>query len=291
MEVVHRHSPATREGVNIVVVGVGGTGGYVSSYLIRLLGGLRDDLKSRVSLTLIDPDTFSVSNLGRQLCIERDIGKNKAEVIACRYTAAYNVTESPVAFIPSAVKSTEDITSLLKLDCTNIFIDCVDKTAPRKVMHDAIKQSFTNRRELAVYLISSGNEEYTGQVAWGAAIKTDSRARMYSPTTKIESPPYVFSVPMPYKKMPRLMDLAVDKAEEALSCGERAARNIQTLTANQTAAALTFNYASTIIDAYRAKVMQKPAADLTCAMVSFDSQKNLYKSEFLIDEYVKGELF
>ena len=290
-EVVHRHKPRAMEGVNIILVGVGGTGGYTASYLIRYLGGIRQDLRSRVSVTLIDPDTFSIKNLGRQLCTEKDIGKNKAEVISMRYTSLHKITESPVAYIPEAVKRIEDITSLIKLDQTNIIIDCVDKTTPRNIIHKALKSVYDSRQTVALYLISAGNEEYTGQVAWGAALRHNGTPQLFSPKTRFESEPYMFSVPMPYKKMPRLMDMALDKAEAALSCAERAASNIQTLNANQTAATIAFNFASTIISAYEARVASKPITDLTCAMVSFDSQKNLFKSEVLTETYIKGELF
>jgi molybdopterin/thiamine biosynthesis adenylyltransferase len=289
--VVHRHIPITRDGVNIVIVGIGGTGGYVANHTIKLFGGIRNDLKPRLSLTLIDPDTFEVKNLGRQLCVESDIGRNKAEVIAQRYTAAYNVTASPVSFIPAPVREETDIINLVNLAYTNIFVDCLDKTVPRGVIHKALEKVFKARRDISLYLISSGNEEYNGQATWGAAIKVENKVKSFDPKVSYASNPYTFSVPMPYKKMPRMMDPEVDKAEAALSCGERAARNVQTMVANNTAANMTFNFINSFVRCFAAGIAGDTLPDQTVAQVSFDAAKNLYKSEFLTEAYLKGELF
>lgn len=61
---------------NIAVIGCGGQGGYILEYLIRL--GVK-------SITFWDGDTYSESNLNRQIgCTEKTIGKNKATILELR---------------------------------------------------------------------------------------------------------------------------------------------------------------------------------------------------------------
>ena len=76
--------------VKIVLVGTGGTGGYIVPQLYRLLYAL--DRPIRVILCY--GDLVEVKNLGRQNFIEADLGKNKAMVLAERYSNAFGIETS-----------------------------------------------------------------------------------------------------------------------------------------------------------------------------------------------------
>lgn len=67
--------------VKIVLVGTGGTGGYIVPQLYRLLYALDRPIR----VILCDGDLVEEKNLGRQNFIEADLGKNKAMVLAERY--------------------------------------------------------------------------------------------------------------------------------------------------------------------------------------------------------------
>lgn len=280
---------------------------------------------------------------------------------------------------------------------TIIFIDCVDKNAPRKIIHDYMQRYkeckscyqnnaiFQTRLELMlqhedlpnkfnefvdklgrtltdsdifnlgrcigsnIYLISSGNSQYTGQVYWGRISQffADQPATTYSdimhqgdpqeyslanllaamaeynsslkkntgmkslyanhdvlelnnnlsirhwehiPDVITENSNYFkslfMSVPTPYERFPELLDLEVDKAEEAMSCAERAAQNIQNITANQTAATLVNNYLTSIL---RGMLPMKNTdrTILTTAGINFNVNTNVFTSEYLTSDYLQ----
>lgn len=283
---------------------------------------------------------------------------------------------------------------------TIIFIDCVDKNAPRKIIHDYMQQyktskscyqsnsvfrnrlknmlhfddlpssfddfvygedniacSLNNIEMLSlrscigsnIYLISSGNSQYTGQVYWGRISQffPDQPAATYSdimtqgdpedyslaniltamaeyngspvkdtgmrslyennrvleivpnltvrkwesiPDVITENPNYFkslfMSVPTPYERFPELLDLEVDKAEEAMSCAERAAQNVQNITANQTAATLVNNYLTSIL---RGMLPMKDTdrTILTTAGINFNVNTNVFTSEYLTSDYLQ----
>lgn len=73
----------------VFVIGTGGTGGYVVRDLSRYLSTL--PYANRVIMVLCDGDTVEDRNRIRQNFITKDIGKNKAEVLAHRYMGAYGL--------------------------------------------------------------------------------------------------------------------------------------------------------------------------------------------------------
>ena len=68
--------------VKIVVIGAGGTGGYVIPHLYRL--GYASN--RYVKIIVCDGDVVEEKNLIRQNFVGQDIGRNKAQVQAERYS-------------------------------------------------------------------------------------------------------------------------------------------------------------------------------------------------------------
>ena len=62
--------------VKIVMLGAGGTGGYVAPYLFRLLHML--DRPAR--FVICDGDIVELKNLDRQNFVPADLGENKARI-------------------------------------------------------------------------------------------------------------------------------------------------------------------------------------------------------------------
>jgi len=90
---------------NVVVVGCGGTGGRLLPMLCQIMSrGQWNDLVP--TLTLIDGDEVEMKNLTRQNFIVDDVGRNKAECLAERYGAAF---EMPVVCIPHFITETNSM--------------------------------------------------------------------------------------------------------------------------------------------------------------------------------------
>ncbi|KPV40380.1 ThiF family adenylyltransferase, partial [Alicyclobacillus ferrooxydans] len=79
------------EKTRLVLIGVGGTGGYVLQQVARLLYSLREQGRRIPSVLLFDGDVVEQKNLLRQYFLEQDIGRKKAEVLAERYSRAYGI--------------------------------------------------------------------------------------------------------------------------------------------------------------------------------------------------------
>mgnify|MGYP002603657289 CR=1 FL=1 len=66
--------------VKIIVIGAGGTGGYVVPHLYRI--GFSSEHQIRI--VVCDGDVVEEKNLIRQNFVHQDIGRNKAQVLAER---------------------------------------------------------------------------------------------------------------------------------------------------------------------------------------------------------------
>lgn len=82
-----------RNTIRVLVIGCGGTGCEVVDALARMELSLQAlGRNSPFDVTLCDGDDVSRSNIGRQRFGFRDLGKNKATVLAARYNAEYGLT-------------------------------------------------------------------------------------------------------------------------------------------------------------------------------------------------------
>lgn len=68
--------------VKIVVLGAGGTGGYLIPHLYQIVFA---DSERLYRIIICDGDIVEKKNLVRQNFVEQDIGRNKAAVLAERY--------------------------------------------------------------------------------------------------------------------------------------------------------------------------------------------------------------
>lgn len=287
---LNQHLNIVQDGINIIQIGLGGTGGPVAMNILKLIGGLAKDLQVRVRYIGIDGDEFEEKNLGRQLCIRPDMGRNKAEVIIGRYASAFGVGEDCAAFSDKYIESPEDVIKYMHPGYTNIIIDNLDKNKPRVWLHDAVKQFVSRYKTAYVYEVSTGNGEWAGQVSMGCAHKVNGSILKYRPGTTIMDVPYYFSIPSPFVVHPNLLDVTVDEREEQMSCADRMASNVQTLVANQTAACLCFNYVNSIFTQFINQVNGKDDVPQTIGTVRFNAKNNGFTVEQLTDDYLNKEV-
>ena len=215
--------------VKIIMLGAGGTGGHVAPHLYRLLHALDRE----VNIVIADGDIVERKNLVRQNFVCSDLGRNKAQVLAERYAAAFGMQ---ISYIPNFIEDEVRLAELVKpvtyqvrpydyYNCEkgiSILIGCVDNNKSRRLCHEVF-----NKSESLIY-IDSGNGEYTGQVVCGIRHKGQT---YYNPICDL------------YPDV--LMD--TDKFPTELSCAEAAVSAPQSITANIMAATAIVSYLYNIL--------------------------------------------
>lgn len=148
-----------------VIVGCGGTG----SRLVPLLSQFIKTCPWIVDPTvfLVDDDVVEQKNLQRQNFITPDIGKPKAEVLASRYSKAYNLTIIPIVERINRDRSVYDrifngrVDTLIKGNSKSaMIISCVDNMEARRNILNTFTSVWTN----SGIFLDGGNEDLYGQV-------------------------------------------------------------------------------------------------------------------------------
>jgi len=145
--------------VKIVLIGAGGTGAYIAPHLYRIAYALNRNIR----IIIADGDIVEQKNLIRQNFIQSDIGKNKAKVIAERYSEAFGIKTE---YVPYFIEKNKTLAELLTPERSyppelTILIGAVDNDRSRKLCHNVFCKTTD------IVYIDSGNGEYTGQVVCG----------------------------------------------------------------------------------------------------------------------------
>jgi len=146
----------------ILLIGAGGTGGYIAPHLYRIAYASGRHIR----IIIADGDVVEDKNLIRQNFAACDIGCNKAQVIAERYSSVFGMETE---YIPEYIEDAERLKNLLvpknpycgQLKEDVILIGAVDNNRSRQLYHEVFCKS-----DDLIY-IDSGNGEYTGQVVCG----------------------------------------------------------------------------------------------------------------------------
>ncbi len=88
---------AERSRIEFLLVGAGGTGGWLISDLARLMLEIESKTNKTATCTIVDYDTVEQNNIPRQNFQQSEIGLLKAEVLAARYSLALGCKISAVA--------------------------------------------------------------------------------------------------------------------------------------------------------------------------------------------------
>ena len=195
--------------VSVLIIGAGGTGGYIIPHLYRIAYAT----KRKYRIVIADGDIVEKKNLIRQNFSNYDIGSNKAEAMAERYSDVFGIETE---YVPEYIEDEDMLCDLLMPKLTGqerakkplyIIIGAVDNNRSRIMCHNVF-----NKLNDVIY-IDSGNGEYTGQVVCG--IKEGG---------KVISPPVAQIYP----------DILVDteKFPSELSCAERSVSAPQSIAAN-----------------------------------------------------------
>lgn len=143
--------------IHVVMIGCGGTGGHIVPHLYRLLYSIFRPAE----VILCDGDIVEQKNLVRQNFIQCDLGKNKAQVLAERYSVAFGME---TCFMPRSIEDERMLSELLQpthRDALVVLIGVVDNNRSRQLCNKVFYQASN-----LVY-IDSGNGLTNGQVVCG----------------------------------------------------------------------------------------------------------------------------
>lgn len=150
---IHRINPKLlSRTVKVVVVGAGGTGSHVLVGLAQLHHAmLALGHPGGLEVAVLDADTVSASNVGRQMFFPSDVGRNKASVLIQRINMAMGLNWE------AEESRFDDETNLHD---TDLIVGCVDNRATRK----AIAHKYPWR---PIYWLDMGNTQHGGQIVLG----------------------------------------------------------------------------------------------------------------------------
>lgn len=223
-----------RRPVRVVMIGAGGTGGHIAPHIYRMLHALRRPCQ----FVIIDGDIVEEKNLVRQNFIAADLGRNKAQVLAERYSAAFGMECS---YIPEYMENEDRLTDLVAPSLIRngvgfnhghpfvddfhnlvILIGCVDNNKSRQLCHRVFQ------KVTPLVYIDAGNGEHTGQVVCG--VRAGKRI-IFPPVAGL---------------YPDILE-DEDKYPSELSCEEMAISSPQSVVANLTAATAVVGYVYNIV--------------------------------------------
>ena len=226
-------------GIDIHIVGCGGTGSYLIQNLARLLKVKRENYD--INLYLYDADVVETKNLIRQNFSNKDIGRSKAEAMAAKVSGGFQV---PAVAYTKYIESETDVLEMLKVSQSvhhfPVIVGCVDSMQCRKIIDSGMKM-WGNYNFKAVW-IDSGNEEFFGQVIVNS-VGGDS-LEIFSKETSAEEG--YFNLPSFVDIAPELFTGNLQKTSE-ISCAEHALENVQNIGANIFSSTILFMVLNNLI--------------------------------------------
>lgn len=220
----------------VALVGCGGTGSHVAQSLARIAYHARA-AGQEIDLLFIDGDTVEAKNVGRQLFSPAELGRNKAQSLAARFSAAFGLQ---VAAIPEMATAETLHAQQPPRAAIGILVGCVDGAAGRLAMHSALMalSARHDRANWSVWL-DLGNHESSGQVVCGTTAPAEQLAGCLAVAgvcSKLPAPSVVY---------PELLQAA--KRAPRADCAAQQEDNLQSLMVNQMMASIGGEYLYNLI--------------------------------------------
>jgi PRTRC genetic system ThiF family protein len=231
--------------IQVVLVGAGGTGSHILQSLARIAAHLGPVAPQ---ITVIDGDVVEPKNVGRQLFSQSDVGLNKAQALAARFSAVFGLQ---IEAIPKMADLS--VFNTPRRGTVRILVGAVDTPAARTVLHDALSCGY------ARVWLDCGNEEHSGQVCLGT--KTDAAQLRGALALGL-----CRDLPAPSLVYPNL--IAALKKPKAGDCAAQMERNLQGLMVNQAVAAVAAQYLHDLIVARRVTTFETTISLAPIAMRS-----------------------
>ncbi len=251
----------------VVLVGAGGSGGYVLQQVCRLLYGLREEREERREpqaavqhpgedgpprrrqeaaprlvppVLLIEGDTVSEKNLRRQYFLPQDVGRNKAQVLAERYGAAYGLE---VAAYPHYLTPDTDLATVVPEG--SVVVGAVDNARTRAILDEklsayrdvvyldagnaAVPPAPEDREPTRAERVEARDAGWEGQVLCG--VRKDGETIL----------------PFPAEQMPDLIQDDGELLPSEVPCGQAVVSNPQRHLTNITAATVLLSFLAPLL--------------------------------------------
>jgi PRTRC genetic system ThiF family protein len=197
--------------VNVLLVGAGGTGSRMLEKLVALHRALiAKGHPAGLEVTVVDPDTVSTANIGRQAFYPGDVGRFKSDVLVNRANMAL---EGVIWKSEPAV-----LTTRASLDRFDLVIGAVDNRAARLAILRGLENCASGTR----YWLDTGNRATDGQVVLG---QVTSRRKVKDDAMRL---PHIAEF------YPDLIDSAAEDKDNTPSCSLAEALEKQSLYINPT---------------------------------------------------------
>jgi PRTRC genetic system ThiF family protein len=223
--------------LQLVLVGVGGTGSRLAPYLALLVKILRE--RGRVvSLVLVDPDVVEAKNCYRQNFCDADVRLDrplhKADVMSLRLNMAWHGVESDAVCETFSLDllegyPREEYQSQQQVERLTVVVDSTDNAAARAEIFKVLEAN-NGWEAPRFWVLHCGNfaGSETGQVILGSAISHEHMRQAFKFSGR------AIALPSPALHAPSLL---VPRAEEldgggGLSCAEVSFLNAQGLMIN-----------------------------------------------------------
>lgn len=202
--------------LHVVVIGLGGTGGYLFPNLARLVNQLNRDGRKDILLTAVDGDVIEEKNINRQNFFYPDMGKNKADLMTSRHGKLFGMQFGTVK------KYIEDEDAFKEIIFQDgrfpIVVSCVDNHKTRQLIH----RVYVEKPEQFIW-VDAGNEQFSGQVVIGF----NSKKKL----AESDRHPHMYHLPAVTEVFPEVLTKESQFNSE-ISCDDRAVENIQNIGAN-----------------------------------------------------------
>lgn len=226
----------------IVLVGCGGTGGFLAEAVCRLLIG------REVELYLVDPDTVEPHNVARQAFDRGDVGRFKARVLAERLSRRFGreVGYSVAAYRPELHNAVFDAHKR-GLSRLSLLVGCVDNTGARRELAGSLGggRGGYGRPAGSAYIwwLDTGNGRNSGQVLLGNATSAGDLRGAFDTEASV-----CRALPAPSLQRPDLLEAPAEPESRPLTdCAEAVRAGEQGPTVNQTMAALAVSYVEQLL--------------------------------------------
>jgi len=158
MEYYYNYSPPDGRS-NILQIGAGGNGSWLAKHISRLF--------NFNSYIIVDGDNVERKNLIRQNFTISDLGENKAQALAVRYSRIFG---KEIGYIPNFLNESN---LRDEMRTSSIIISCLDNNKSRRIIYNEFKK----KPNMTVMWIDLGNDLDWGQIfiSGGTIIRDNSK--------------------------------------------------------------------------------------------------------------------
>jgi len=210
--------------MQVVLVGCGGTGSFIAQDIARIAYHQKQKYFN-IDITFVDFDFVEEKNVGRQNFVYREIGRNKAEVLALRYNLSYGLK---IASSPMPLQKTGLCKSEAEIF---IVVGAVDNNKARKEIHKCLRHEYGDYK----FWLDCGNYNNGGQILLGNSFRREEKDYRLNLCKEI-----------PYPSV-QMKELIQKEKEIKVSCADAALREEQSLMINRAMATFAGQYLYDII--------------------------------------------